>query len=80
MKNRMSSMDVRAQVGCLQPLLGLRLANIYDLNSKTFIFKLRASEKKSALLIESGIRFHTTEFTRDKSAAPSPMNSKVFYI
>lgn len=34
-KQRMSSADVAAEVACLrQRILGLRLANIYDLNPK----------------------------------------------
>jgi predicted ribosome quality control (RQC) complex YloA/Tae2 family protein len=41
-KQRMSSADVAAEVACLrQSLLGLRLANIYDLNPK-----VRGSERR----------------------------------
>lgn len=73
----MSSVDIRAEVKELQHLVGLRLANIYDLTPKLFIFKLSKPDSKAHLLIEPGIRLHTTNFARDKPAAPSPFTSKL---
>ena len=77
MKNRMSSVDIRAEVKELQHLVGLRLANIYDLSPKLFIFKLSRPDSKVHLLIEPGIRLHTTNFAREKPPAPSPFTSKL---
>lgn len=33
-KQRMTSLDVAAEVACLQSCIGMRLANIYDINPK----------------------------------------------
>ena len=48
------------------------MANIYDLGGKVYIFKFSLpSEGKRYLLLEPGRRFHTTQFTREKSNVPS---------
>lgn len=79
-KSRFSGLDVTAVVKNLrQDLLGMRLANIYDINPKTYLLKLAQSEKKQFLLIESGIRIHSTAFVRDKSTIPSVFCLKVCY-
>ncbi|KAI8913474.1 nuclear export mediator factor Nemf, partial [Gorgonomyces haynaldii] len=67
MKLRFSNVDTSAMVNALQKLVGLRLANIYDLNQKTFLFKLAKLDTKELLLVESGIRMHTTQFQREKN-------------
>ncbi|EGF84317.1 hypothetical protein BATDEDRAFT_8510 [Batrachochytrium dendrobatidis JAM81] len=72
MKQRFSALDVSASVVELKTrLVGLRLQNVYDINSKTYLFKFSRNETKELLLIESGIRMHTTQFSRDKSQMPS---------
>ncbi|KAJ1821675.1 hypothetical protein LPJ56_001171 [Coemansia sp. RSA 2599] len=72
MKQRFSALDVRAMVTALrQRVVGLRLQGIYDVNSKTFLLKFTKPEHKQLVLVESGIRLHTTEYTRDKSVVPS---------
>lgn len=65
--------DIRAT------LLGQRVANIYDLNDKTYLFKFAVPGKseKILLLLESGVRFHTTKYARDKSDLPSPFAMKL---
>lgn len=77
MKSRMSSIDIRAEVLELQSLVGLRLSNIYDLTPKLFILKLAKPDSKAFLLLEPGIRLHTTNFAREKPPAPSPFVSKL---
>ena len=52
-------------------MLGLRAANIYDIDSKTYIIKLARGESKSMVIIESGIRIHTTEYDWPKNHTPS---------
>ncbi|KAJ2837959.1 hypothetical protein FBU31_001036, partial [Coemansia sp. 'formosensis'] len=72
MKQRFSALDVRATVTALQQrIVGLRLQGIYDVNAKTFLFKFTKPEHKELVLVESGIRIHTTDYTRDKSITPS---------
>ena len=56
MKNRMTAVDIRALCIILsKKLKGLRMANVYDITNKTYIFKMAAGGKKELLLIESGI-------------------------
>jgi len=73
----MSSLDVRAEVFGLQHLIGCRVANIYDLDNKSFIIKLARPELKALLLLESGVRFHITEFHHTKPTAPGPVAAKL---
>jgi predicted ribosome quality control (RQC) complex YloA/Tae2 family protein len=73
MKTRFSALDVAAVVSELQgQLVGQRLQNIYDINAKTYLLKFAGAEgQKEFLLIESGIRFHRTVYSREKSDTPS---------
>ncbi|GAB4859053.1 hypothetical protein Ancab_010518 [Ancistrocladus abbreviatus] len=74
-KVRMSTADVAAEVKCLRKLIGMRCSNIDDLSPKTYIFKLMNSSgatesgesEKVLLLIETGVRLHTTAYVRKKS-------------
>ncbi|KAJ1827911.1 hypothetical protein LPJ70_007374, partial [Coemansia sp. RSA 2708] len=50
---------------------------IYDVNPKTFLFKFTKPDSKHLVLIESGIRTHTTEYVRDKSITPSSFCMKL---
>jgi predicted ribosome quality control (RQC) complex YloA/Tae2 family protein len=58
-------------------LVGMRLANMYDINPRTYLFKFAKTEQKSILLVESGNRMHITEFFRDKNANPSGFTMKL---
>ncbi|KAF9969655.1 hypothetical protein BGZ73_007919 [Actinomortierella ambigua] len=78
MKTRFSSLDVRATVATLQEtIVNLRLQNVYDVNSRTYLFKFSLPDKKETVVIESGIRLHTTQFARDKSITPSVFCNKL---
>lgn len=84
-KSRMTTVDVAAEVAHLRCLIGMRLANVYDLNPKTYILKLAKSSgvtdsgesEKTLVLLESGLRVHTTHFNRDKSSTPSGFTLKL---
>ncbi|CAK9328903.1 unnamed protein product [Citrullus colocynthis] len=84
-KVRMNTADVAAEVQCLRRLIGMRCANVYDLSPKTYMFKLMNSSgvtesgesEKVLLLMESGVRLHTTEYVRDKSNTPSGFTLKL---
>lgn len=85
-KTRLTAADVAAEVAFLRATqLGKRCANVYDLNPRTYLFKLNASGggddaaegSKTTLLLESGVRFHTTRFVRDKAATPSNITLKL---
>lgn len=66
MKNRMTVIDVKVMVAELQDkIVGMRCANVYDYNQKTYMFKMALPDQpKVLLLMESGIRFHATEYAR----------------
>jgi predicted ribosome quality control (RQC) complex YloA/Tae2 family protein len=72
MKTKLSLIDVLAEVAELRrKLVGMRCSNIYDVDGdKTFLIKLAGSDTdkdhKEVLLIESGVRLHTTQYARDK--------------
>ncbi|CAP67820.1 uncharacterized protein PODANS_1_17010 [Podospora anserina S mat+] len=74
MKQRFSSLDVKVCViahELSEALVSLRLANIYDLNSKILLFKFAKPDNRQQLLIESGFRCHLTDFARSTAPAPS---------
>lgn len=65
MKQRFTSLDVRAMVLSLQQtIIGYRVANAYDINARTYLLKLSKPDSKILLLLESGIRVHATAFAR----------------
>lgn len=84
-KVRMNTADVAAEVKCLRRLIGMRCSNVYDISPKTYMFKLMNSSgitesgesEKVLLLIESGVRLHTTAYVRDKSNTPSGFTLKL---
>ena len=74
----MTVLDVKASVASLRnQLLGARVANVYDLDAKTYLIKCAKAGDKTMVLLESGIRFHSTEFIRDKSNMPSGFSLKL---
>ncbi|KAK7332646.1 hypothetical protein VNO80_29401 [Phaseolus coccineus] len=84
-KVRMNTADVAAEVKCLRRLIGMRCSNVYDLSPKTYVFKLMNSSgvsesgesEKVLLLMESGVRLHSTIYMRDKSNTPSGFTLKL---
>jgi len=54
-----------------ESLVGLRLANIYDLSSKILLLKFAKPENKQQLVIDSGFRCHLTDFARTTTSVPS---------
>lgn len=77
-KSKFSSLDVRAMVNSVRPsVVGCKLVNIYDINSRVYMLKLQRSGFRCFLLLESGVRFHLTEYTRDKSLIPSNYTMKL---
>ncbi|CAD2220399.1 Fibronectin-binding protein A N-terminus (FbpA), putative [Angomonas deanei] len=77
-KQRFTALDVRASVEELQhSLVGLRLLNLYDINSHMFIFKFGHGENKKSVLLENGVRIHLSDFAREKPKIPSQFTLKV---
>ena len=74
----MTAMDVRALVVLLRKkLVGLRVANIYDVNGRLYLIKMSKGGQKEHLLIESGIRIHTTDFIKNEKTVPSGFSMKL---
>jgi len=71
-------LDIRAALAEInQHLVGQYVVNIYDIDNKTYLIKLRTSEDKKILLFESGMRVHMTEMEWPKSNAPSGFSMKM---
>nr|CAD7430506.1 unnamed protein product [Timema monikensis] len=58
-------------------LIGMRVAQVYDIDHKTYLIKLQRTEEKAILLLESGNRIHTTAFEWPKNVAPSGFSMKM---
>ncbi|XP_053923247.1 ribosome quality control complex subunit NEMF [Cuculus canorus] len=72
MKSRFSTVDIRAVLAELRhSLLGMRVNNVYDVDNKTYLIRLQKPDCKATLLLESGMRIHTTEFEWPKNMMPS---------
>ncbi|KAH9253387.1 hypothetical protein BASA81_008738 [Batrachochytrium salamandrivorans] len=79
-KTRFSVVDCARMASEVNSLLsGSWVQNIYTTedDAKTFLFKLTGRGDKYLLLLESGVRFHPTEFVRDKSEMPSGFAMKL---
>ncbi|XP_054084386.1 ribosome quality control complex subunit NEMF homolog [Zeugodacus cucurbitae] len=77
MKTRFNTYDIVCGVAELQRLVGQRVNQIYDIDNKTYLIRFQGGESKTVLLIESGIRFHTTAFEWPKNVAPSGFSMKL---
>ncbi|KAM6202057.1 ribosome quality control complex subunit NEMF [Rhynchocyon petersi] len=77
MKTRFSTIDIRAVLAELNAsLLGMRVNNVYDVDNKTYLIRLQKPDFKATLVLESGIRIHTTEFEWPKNMMPSSFAMK----
>ncbi|XP_050068420.1 ribosome quality control complex subunit NEMF homolog [Anopheles maculipalpis] len=76
-KTRFNTYDVVCSVTELQKLIGMRVNQIYDIDNKTYLIRLARNEEKVVLLMESGLRFHTTSFEWPKNVAPSGFTMKM---
>ena len=79
MKTRLTLLDVLAEVRDLRArLVGQRLVNVYDVDERTFLLKFAEPDReKAVLLVESGVRLHTTRYARDKPTLPGAFTMKL---
>ncbi|XP_037946929.1 nuclear export mediator factor NEMF homolog [Teleopsis dalmanni] len=77
MKTRFNTYDIVCAVTELQKLVGMRVNQIYDIDNKTYLIRLQGTEVKTMLIMESGIRFHSTAFEWPKNMAPSGFSMKL---
>ena len=74
----MTAMDVRALVILLRrKIVGLRVANVYDVSGRLYLLKMTKGGVKENLLIESGIRMHCTTFVKNEKNVPSGFSMKL---
>ncbi|MGC8998227.1 MAG: ribosome rescue protein RqcH [Candidatus Bathyarchaeia archaeon] len=70
-KEEFSSFDVAAVVRELRDMvLNSRVGNIYQLNDKTLLFKLRRGETAYNLVLEAGKRLNLTSYALEKPLVP----------
>ena len=77
MKTRFSTLDIGFELSELQKLVGMRVNKVYDVDHKTYILKLHRPQEKAVLLLESGIRIHSTRFEWPKNEHPSGFSMKL---
>lgn len=78
MKSRFTTLDLMIIIQELKSkLINLRVNNIYDCNNKTYLIKFQKPDVKEMLLIESGIRLHTTKFDWPKNNIPNGFSMKL---
>ncbi|XP_007565565.1 ribosome quality control complex subunit NEMF isoform X1 [Poecilia formosa] len=72
MKTRFTTVDIRAVIAEINAnYIGMRVNNVYDIDNKTYLIRLQKPDSKAVLLIESGTRFHSTDFEWPKNMMPS---------
>ncbi|XP_023208822.1 nuclear export mediator factor NEMF [Xiphophorus maculatus] len=72
MKTRFTTVDIRAVIAEINAnYVGMRVNNVYDIDNKTYLIRLQKPDSKAVLLIESGTRFHSTDFEWPKNMMPS---------
>ncbi|XP_078672293.1 ribosome quality control complex subunit NEMF-like isoform X3 [Branchiostoma floridae x Branchiostoma belcheri] len=78
MKGRFSTVDLRAILTEIKDsVLGMRVANVYDIDNKTYLIKLVKTDEKKMLLLESGTRLYSTSFDWPKNMMPSGFSMKL---
>lgn len=58
-------------------MVDMRVNQVYDIDNKTYLIRLHRGEEKVILLLESGCRFHATNFEWPKNVAPSSFTIKL---
>uniref|UniRef100_A0A7E4VFA8 NFACT-R_1 domain-containing protein n=1 Tax=Panagrellus redivivus TaxID=6233 RepID=A0A7E4VFA8_PANRE len=76
MKSKYATIDLFAVLHDLQPFVGMRVTNVYDIDSRTYLLKLQRPEEKAIILFESGARIHRTTHDWPKSQLPSSFSMK----
>uniref|UniRef100_A0A183CCC2 NFACT-R_1 domain-containing protein n=1 Tax=Globodera pallida TaxID=36090 RepID=A0A183CCC2_GLOPA len=76
MKTKFATFDLCAVLHDLRKFVGMRVVNVYDINSKTYLIKLQRPNEKAFILFESGIRIHITTYDWPKATFPSGFSMK----
>ena len=65
-----TSHEVKIEIDSLQELVGMRLGNIHQIEKELFIIKFWKLGVSRNLIVENGVRFHLTDFPREKPKTP----------
>lgn len=65
-----SSYEVKVEIDSLQELIGMRIGNIHQVDKETLVFKFRKLGASRIVIFQNGVRFHITEFPREKPKVP----------
>lgn len=76
-KTRFNGFDIICSLTEIQKLLGFRVNQIYDISNKEYLIKFHHNEERASLLLESGVRIHTTSYDWPKSLSPSGFTMKL---
>ncbi|CAD5234023.1 unnamed protein product [Bursaphelenchus xylophilus] len=76
MKSKFSTLDIYAVIFDLKQLIGMRIVNVYDIDSRTYLMKLHKPSDKAFILFECGARIHRTYHDWPKSQVPSGFSMK----
>ena len=75
---RMSGLEINVVLHEIQnSAMGLRVANLYSINKRTYLIKLVGSSRKLFLILESGVRLHLTDYERDVESTPNGLATKM---
>ncbi|KAL0232777.1 hypothetical protein GEMRC1_011524 [Eukaryota sp. GEM-RC1] len=78
MKARLTSTDLFHVIAELKSrILGSYVTNIYDVDTRLFLFKLHRPEHNETLLYESGVRFHSSAAVSRETGVPSGFTLKL---
>ncbi|VDN00887.1 unnamed protein product [Thelazia callipaeda] len=77
MKNGFTTLDVFAAVHDLKKLVGHRVANVYDVNPKTYLIRIQNADDKCFIMFESGCKIYKTTFDWRKAQFPSSFSMKL---
>uniref|UniRef100_A0A0B7BBH0 Uncharacterized protein n=1 Tax=Arion vulgaris TaxID=1028688 RepID=A0A0B7BBH0_9EUPU len=77
MKGRFSTIDIVVIIQELKRFLDMRVINVYDIDNKTYLIRVGKPDEKTVILLESGIRLHSTDFDWPKNPAPSGFSMKL---
>ncbi|EAY21369.1 hypothetical protein TVAG_198060 [Trichomonas vaginalis G3] len=70
MNYQFSSYEVKVEIDSLQELIGMRIGNIHQVDKDTLTMKFWKLGVSRILIVQNGVRFHITDFPREKPKVP----------
>lgn len=70
MAYQFSSYEVKVEIDSLQELIGMRIGNIHQVDKDVLTIKFWKLGVSRILIVQNGVRFHITDFPREKPKTP----------